>query len=90
MQGGLGNDRLVGSSKNNRLFGFEGNDTIIGNKGNDTLDGGSGANSLDGGRGNDQLFSHNTIKDIIDGGGKDTLTGDTIDTRVERRASNLS
>ena len=91
VQGGLGDDRLTGSSKTNRLFGFEGNDTIVGMKGNDTLDGGSGENSLDGGFGNDTLFSRNTIGDIIDGGADtDSLTGDSIDTIANVENPNLA
>jgi Ca2+-binding RTX toxin-like protein len=50
-------------------------------KGNDTLDGGAGNNTIDGGFGNDQIFSRNTIKDVVDGGADtDTLTGDALDT----------
>ncbi|MBC8106167.1 MAG: choice-of-anchor D domain-containing protein [Anaerolineae bacterium] len=90
VQGGLGNDRLTGSSKTNRLFGFEGNDTIVGLKGNDTLDGGSGVNDLNGGFGNDQLFSRNSIADVIDGGADtDTLTGDLIDSVSNVETPNL-
>jgi Ca2+-binding RTX toxin-like protein len=91
VQGGLGNDRLTGSSKTNRLFGFEGNDTIVGLKGNDTLDGGAGNNTIDGGFGNDQIFSRNSIADIVDGGAdSDTLIGDLVDAISNVESPNLA
>jgi Ca2+-binding RTX toxin-like protein len=91
VQGGFGDDHLTGSSKGNRLFGFEGNDVLVGLKGADQLDGGSGVNNISGGAGNDQLFSRNSIADIIDGGGDaDTLTGDTIDSISNVETKNLA
>ena len=41
LEGGAGNDTIIGNSDNNRLKGGFGSDTLIGNSGNDILDGGS-------------------------------------------------
>jgi RTX calcium-binding nonapeptide repeat (4 copies) len=57
INGGLGDDSLIGSSQrdlinggdgNDSLFGLGGNDTLIGGTGDDTMVGGAGADSIDG------------------------------------------
>lgn len=53
VQGGGGNDTLIGSVGNDKLLGEGGNDSLVGNGGNDTLNGGSGADTLKGGGGSD-------------------------------------
>lgn len=82
--GGLGNNRLVGSSYGDRLFGESGADTLeggdgydllVGGSGNDSLFGGNGNDTLEGGIGDDKLDGGDNY-DILKGGvGNDTLNG---------------
>ena len=44
MDGGVGDDVLVGSAGNDVLFGRDGDDVLVGGPGQDTLDGGNGSN----------------------------------------------
>jgi len=53
MDGGAGDDSLVGSNRNDSLDGGPGNDSIAGNDGDDILIGGTGNDSLFGGNGTD-------------------------------------
>ncbi|SNY04127.1 calcium-binding protein [Paractinoplanes atraurantiacus] len=54
IEGGHGNDRLIGTSRSDYLYGLEGNDVINGYAGNDFLFGGAGRDSVNGGVGTDQ------------------------------------
>src|SRR5262249_38079988 len=56
IQGGAGDDTIVGGSGNDQLFGGDGNDTIYGDKGDDWIDGGAGADRLYGNNGDDVLM----------------------------------
>ncbi|MNZ44980.1 Bifunctional hemolysin/adenylate cyclase precursor [compost metagenome] len=78
--GGLGNDRLTGSSYDDRLFGESGNDTLngmggedllVGAAGNDTLNGGDGYDTLEGGAGNDRLDGGLRNNTLSGGAGSD-------------------
>lgn len=92
LDGGAGNDSVLGSASVDVIIGGDGDDTLIGNAGNDTIMAGTGNDSVDGGAGNDGLsgFSGNdqiiggADNDTIYGGsGNDTLTGgDGADTIV--------
>jgi Ca2+-binding RTX toxin-like protein len=74
INGGPGDDSLVGTS---------GNDTINGFGGNDTLDGGSGADVVRGGDGNDRLVDKALGADTLDGGlGDDTYEFWDADTAL--------
>jgi Ca2+-binding RTX toxin-like protein len=53
--GGVGNDRLEGSTSRDVLLGGDGDDAIKGNNGSDTIDGGAGDDVLDGGASRDLL-----------------------------------
>jgi Ca2+-binding RTX toxin-like protein len=53
LDGGAGNDTIIGNSSANTLIGGDGNDYLIGQGGNDTLIDGSGLNTLQGGSGDD-------------------------------------
>ncbi|MFM9970939.1 MAG: calcium-binding protein, partial [Burkholderiales bacterium] len=55
LQGGAGDDTLVGYAGDDFLNGNGGSDTLRGYYGNDTLSGGTGNDLLDGGKGNDIL-----------------------------------
>jgi len=59
IDGGDGNDSLLGGSSSDQLQGSAGNDTLFGGGGADTLRGGDGNDYLNGGPGNDQIFGEN-------------------------------
>jgi len=75
--GGASRDSLLGAADNDRLEGGGGNDTLVGGTGNDTLIGGAGADSQIGGEGSD-LFIIGSVSDasgdnLIGNFGLDTL-----------------
>jgi Ca2+-binding RTX toxin-like protein len=73
IEGGAGNDTLIGGANADSLFGQSGNDLLIG---------GAGADSLDGGDGNDLFYTLDGVGDVVNGGtGTDTLYGDLADAR---------
>jgi Ca2+-binding RTX toxin-like protein len=86
IDGGVGNDSLMGMGGNDMVSGGEGNDVVRGNSGNDAVDGGvgddvvsggSGNDSVSGGDGNDELAG-NSGDDLLDGGdGNDAISGDS-------------
>ena len=55
VDGGAGNDTLIGSGVSDSLLGGAGNDSLLGGGGNDLLDGQAGLDTLTGGAGNDTL-----------------------------------
>ncbi len=59
VDGGDGNDSLVGSITSNVLRGFGGNDIIVGSRGNDTMNGGADNDIL--------VWSNGDNNDVIDG-----------------------
>jgi VCBS repeat-containing protein len=79
INGGSGNDSLVGTTGDDEINGFAGNDTLIGGDGNDTLNGGPGVDSMVGGNGDDRF-----IQDVFTGAGERFDGGagtDTIELR---------
>lgn len=75
LNGGGGNDVILGLRGNDRLDGGSGNDTLGGGSGNDKLFGGSGSDLLRGGFGKD-LISGGSGNDRLEGSfGHDTLGG---------------
>ena len=75
VNGGTGNDWLLGNSGNDRLFGVAGNDYLKGYGGKDYLNGGDNNDRLYGGRGNDKLNGGSGNDYLYGEFGKDTLTG---------------
>ncbi|ARJ67778.1 hypothetical protein WV31_20015 [Magnetospirillum sp. ME-1] len=74
--GNAGNDMIIGGTGNDVLYGASGNDTLLGGDGADTLDGGWGADTIDAGAGNDLgiIKGGQSAGDNYDGGtGTDTL-----------------
>jgi Ca2+-binding RTX toxin-like protein len=53
--GGAGNDVVFGGDDNDKLSGAAGDDELLGGNGNDVVDGGAGADDLSGGNGNDTV-----------------------------------
>jgi len=90
VQGGAGNDTLIGSSKgdnldggdnNDSLFGGAGNDTVFGNTGNDTLTGSLGNDFISGGDNVDTVLEIGNVNfSISDAFGGPSLSAGTLGT----------
>ncbi|MCU0916652.1 MAG: Ig-like domain-containing protein, partial [Planctomycetes bacterium] len=75
LEGGAGDDMLLGGSGNDTLRGGLGRDTLDSGGGQDGLDGGDGTDMVQGGDGNDTLDG-GAGNDVLEGGaGNDTLQG---------------
>jgi Ca2+-binding RTX toxin-like protein len=57
LNGGTGNDFLMGDTADQSINGFGGDDCLYGGAGNDTIDGGTGTNYIDGGPGTDTCLN---------------------------------
>jgi Ca2+-binding RTX toxin-like protein len=66
LDGGAGNDRLIGGGGPNLVRGGAGNDVVRGRDGRDVLIGGTGADTVRGGRGDDLLVGGSTAFDADD------------------------
>jgi len=73
VDGGDGNDVIVGSNNNDLLWGGRGNDTISGENGNDQVAGGPGNDKLFGNDGNDNIEGGSGNDLIVGGKGVDKL-----------------
>lgn len=76
LDGGAGNDLLIGGSRDNELNGNAGNDRLIGGDKADTLIGGAGNDFLEGGDGSDQLRGQAGNDTLRGGSGDDRMFGD--------------
>jgi hypothetical protein len=77
LDGGAGDDKIIGAAAVDRIFGGLGNDTLEGGKGNDLLDGGDGflgRDKLLGGDGNDTLVGEKGFDTLTGGAGKNGLS----------------
>ena len=94
VDGGSGNDSIMGSSSTDRLYGgagedllygFDGADHIFGGDENDELYGGKGADTLSGGKSDDILYGESG-KDALNGGeGWDTYYCGTGNEEQEKK-----
>jgi Ca2+-binding RTX toxin-like protein len=75
VNGGLGNDTILGGSSADNLTGGAGFDSLLGGVGNDSLDGGNDNDTLNGASGNDLLLGGTGNDQIIAGAGNDSLNG---------------
>ncbi len=75
IEGGAGNDSIIGSGLNDSILGGGGNDTIKGGSGNDSLNGGTGNDVLNGEAGNDLLVGGAGNDSLNGGAGTDSLNG---------------
>lgn len=89
LNGGNGNDWIVGNGLNNVIHGNGGNDTLEGSSGNDTLYGDSGIDKVYGQSGDDTLYARKPTtstaadNDVLDGGiGTDKAQVDSTDTKT--------
>ena len=75
VDGGGGNDIIIGNNSANTLNGGAGNDRLFGGDGADILRGNAGNDILNGGDGNDHLFggNGNDIFQIDSGDGRDVI-----------------
>ncbi|SPF80391.1 Hint domain-containing protein [Pseudoprimorskyibacter insulae] len=71
LDGGAGNDTLIGADGNDVLTGGTGNDSLVGGDGNDVLTGGADADILEGGAGNDTITAGED--DVVSGGDGDDV-----------------
>ena len=78
IEGGDGNDTVLGGLGADTLDGGAGNDRVKGGDGNDQLEGGTGSDSINGENGNDTLLGGDS-NDTLVGDGADTLGGDAGD-----------
>jgi Ca2+-binding RTX toxin-like protein len=76
LNGGNGNDSLIGNAGNDTLIGGNGTDFLVGSAGNDLLNGGNGSDTLRGGLGNDTLIGGlgPDVFVFASGEGTDTIT----------------
>ncbi len=73
--GSRGDDWLVGGAGNDRMYARDGSDYVDGGDGNDIIYGQAGHNILIGGDGRDQLFGGGSRDLLIGGLGRDVLLG---------------
>ncbi|GIT90467.1 hypothetical protein JANAI62_00510 [Jannaschia pagri] len=77
LDGGAGNDSLLGRDGDDLLTGGADNDTLRGGRGDDTLNGDSGSDRLEGDDGDDRLSGGSYADTLRGGAGDDTLDGGT-------------
>lgn len=76
LDGGKGNDSIMGSSGNDVIRGGKGDDIILGGDGHDTIDGGKGSDLILGGNGNDTIHGGKGDDVIFGDAGNDKVYGD--------------
>ena len=80
IQGGSGNDVIIGSRKYDQLDGERGNDRVSGRAGPDEITGGPGNDRLSGGSGRDDINSRDSMCDSVScGPGRDRVKADRRD-----------
>lgn len=75
VDGGAGNDRIIGGSGDDELVGGSGADTIRGRQGDDKILGGTGSDELSGGSGNDRILGGSGSDELSGGSGDDNVLG---------------
>ncbi|MGF1538273.1 MAG: peroxidase family protein [Elainellaceae cyanobacterium] len=81
LNGGLGDDLIVGRGGDDTLSGYAGEDNLIGRSGNDHLSGGTEGDRLIGRSGNDYLVGDSGSDTLVGGSGRDTLIGTNGEAR---------
>ncbi|HMS82056.1 MAG TPA: calcium-binding protein [Nitrospira sp.] len=74
LNGGAGDDLLIGTAANDQLNGLSGHDRLEGGAGNDVLNGGDGNDLLLGGDGRDSLSGGEGDNELDGGAGDDILS----------------
>jgi Ca2+-binding RTX toxin-like protein len=75
IDGGKGDDFIMGSNGDDVIKGGNGNDFIMGGDGNDQIHGGRGNDFIHGGNGNDKVYGDQGRDDVYGGQGKDWVQG---------------
>jgi Ca2+-binding RTX toxin-like protein len=75
IEGGEGDDQLVGTIGNDTFFGQGGNDALVGLNGDDHMSGGSGSDTLFAHGGNDTMSGDSGNDSLYGGDGDDTMEG---------------
>jgi Ca2+-binding RTX toxin-like protein len=75
LDGGGGDDTLIGGNATNLVFGGSGNDVALGGNSNDVMYGGAGNDVLYGGRAHDLLYGEQGRDTLVGDGGNDKLYG---------------
>ena len=75
IDGGSGNDTIIGSDQRDNILGQNGDDSILGGDGNDNISAGAGSDTVDAGDGNDIVSGQGGDDSIIGGAGADSLIG---------------
>lgn len=88
INGGGGDDVIVGSILDDSIHGGSGNDSLRGGGGNDFLDGESGADTLNGGAGDDTLIGGDGADGLSGFTGNDLLNGNSDDDTLYGGAGN--
>ncbi|HEY4030026.1 MAG TPA: calcium-binding protein [Caulobacteraceae bacterium] len=83
INGGNGNETLMGTAGNDLISGGNGNDAITSGDGNDSLSGGNGNDLLTAGNGNSMLDGGNGNDVLIAGNGNSTLSGGNGDDLLQ-------
>jgi Ca2+-binding RTX toxin-like protein len=76
IDGGKGDDFIMGSCGDDVIKGGKGNDFIMGCNGNDKIDGGRGNDFIAGGKGNDQIHGGRGNDFVMGNSGNDHVYGD--------------
>lgn len=83
IDGGAGNDVLIGNGSADQLLGGDGDDYLSGRVGNDAIDGGGGDDLVMGGLGNDSIVGGTGNDKAFAGFGDDWLEGGDGDDMLE-------
>ncbi len=75
VDGGAGDDTIVGTSGDDTLLGGEGDDDIQGMEGDDSIDGGDGDDDIQGMEGDDSINGGADDDTVAGGTGDDTIAG---------------
>ncbi len=86
LDGGTGNDTLVGCAGPDTLRGGSEDDTISGEGGDDVIEGGSGDDRAFGGDGNDRIYGGSGNDYLVGNAGDDTLEGEDGNDTVSGEA----
>ena len=91
VEGGSGNDTLVGTANSDSIDGNAGNDQISGKAENDVLVGGSGKDNVSGGLGDDSIYVQgDTQRDVVVcSSGDDTAYVSSNDVVDNKRVSSI-
>lgn len=92
INGGMGNDTIIGSDDDNVINGGDGSDRLSGGIGFDTIDGGGGNNVLNGGSDDDVFLvgTKTSLNTYIGGSGFDTIQGNGDEAVIVLTTGSLS